>query len=233
MRYYLVYKTTNIINGMFYIGSHETDNKNDSYLGSGVWLRKAIKKYGKDNFRREIIQECADRDEMYSLEEKLVESVRCTPNCYNINVGGSGGWNHINESGMHKGSNNPMNRPEIKQKVLSGLKKKREENKEKYLAISLANLKKANNVGSVRTTETKRLMSVGVRKRWEENREEWLKSMRSTFLVTSPQGIEYKTDELEKFCKDNNLTYTSVWNTSKTQKPVKKGKSKGWSCKKI
>jgi len=119
---------------MFYIGSHETDNKNDSYLGSGVWLRKAIKKYGKDNFRREIIQECADRDEMYSLEEKLVESVRCTPNCYNINVGGSGGWNHINESGMHKGSNNPMNRPEIKQKVSSGLKKKREENKEKYLS---------------------------------------------------------------------------------------------------
>lgn len=37
-KHYLVYKTTNDLNGMYYIGKHATTNPNDSYLGSGVYL---------------------------------------------------------------------------------------------------------------------------------------------------------------------------------------------------
>lgn len=44
---YTVYKTTNIINGKYYIGVHKTTNPNDSYLGSGKAIKEAIKKYGK------------------------------------------------------------------------------------------------------------------------------------------------------------------------------------------
>lgn len=71
MRYYLVYKTTNMVNGKYYIGSHETENKFDSYLGSGTILAKAIKKYGKSVFVRHILFECKSRDAMYKKNMNL------------------------------------------------------------------------------------------------------------------------------------------------------------------
>jgi hypothetical protein len=44
----IIYKTTNIINGKYYVG--KDINNSESYLGSGVLLKRAIKKYGKENF---------------------------------------------------------------------------------------------------------------------------------------------------------------------------------------
>jgi hypothetical protein len=47
MKHY-VYKIINIINGKIYIGKHSsTDINRDSYLGSGIAIAKAIKKYGR------------------------------------------------------------------------------------------------------------------------------------------------------------------------------------------
>ena len=40
---YIVYITTNLINGKKYIGSNSTDNPN--YKGGGIGITKAIKKY--------------------------------------------------------------------------------------------------------------------------------------------------------------------------------------------
>lgn len=44
-----IYITTNLINGKIYIGQSIHSNKN--YLGSGVKLKKAIDKYGTENFK--------------------------------------------------------------------------------------------------------------------------------------------------------------------------------------
>jgi len=48
-----IYIITNLINGKQYVGSHCGD-ENDTYLGSGKIFLKAYKKYGKENFKREI-----------------------------------------------------------------------------------------------------------------------------------------------------------------------------------
>tara|TARA_Y100001938_G_scaffold133516_1_gene192982 strand:+ start:109 stop:258 length:150 start_codon:yes stop_codon:yes gene_type:complete len=48
----VVYKITNNINERVYIGKDINDNPN--YLGSGILIKKAIRKYGKDNFIKEI-----------------------------------------------------------------------------------------------------------------------------------------------------------------------------------
>lgn len=94
--YYIVYKTTNIINSKIYVGYHKTDNLHDSYLGSGTSLLKDIKKYGSQNFTREILHVFDTAEEALLAEESIVtpEFVQ-NDNTYNIVVGGG----YINTSG--------------------------------------------------------------------------------------------------------------------------------------
>ena len=89
----IIYKTTNLINGKIYVGK-DTHNKS-SYLGSGLILQKAVKKYGKENFKKEILEIC------YSIEElsnREIYWIRKLDSCnkeigYNISLGGKGGDN--------------------------------------------------------------------------------------------------------------------------------------------
>lgn len=90
--YYTVYQTTNLINGRTYIGVHRTPDPNDNYLGSGKALLTAVKKYGKENFRKEVLAICETEQEMFELERKLVsEEVTQDRSNYNIAPGGQEG----------------------------------------------------------------------------------------------------------------------------------------------
>ena len=94
--FYVVYKTTNLINGKFYIGKHKTKNINDTYLGSGKILRVAIEKYGIENFKREIICYCENLDHLDETEKVFItKELRQCDECYNIQAGGSGGDRHV------------------------------------------------------------------------------------------------------------------------------------------
>lgn len=54
--YGYIYITTNIINNKKYIGKHKAKVHSKSYLGSGVILNEAIKKYGRSNFTNKVIE---------------------------------------------------------------------------------------------------------------------------------------------------------------------------------
>lgn len=49
-----IYKTTNLVNGMVFIGYSLNDNVQN--LGNGKYITKAIKQYGADNFKKEVLQ---------------------------------------------------------------------------------------------------------------------------------------------------------------------------------
>lgn len=95
--FYTVYQTTNIVNGKTYIGKHQTTILDDGYLGSGKLLRKAIDKYGVENFNKEILHVFDNEAEMNAKEAELVtkEFVLQESN-YNLCVGGHGGWSYVN-----------------------------------------------------------------------------------------------------------------------------------------
>lgn len=96
--YYVIYKTTNLVNKKYYIGAHEAKSLDDDYLGSGKILFRAIKKYGKENFARTILHFCASKEDMYKLEAEIVnESLVNDKTCYNLKIGGEGGWSHWND----------------------------------------------------------------------------------------------------------------------------------------
>ena len=89
--YHIVYKTTNLINNKIYIGKHSTAKLDDGYLGSGKLLIKAIKKYGKENFSREILSEHATVEAVYLEEARLVdEEFVNRKDTYNLQGGGLG-----------------------------------------------------------------------------------------------------------------------------------------------
>lgn len=90
--YYIIYKITNNINKKEYIGAHQTTKVDDGYMGSGTLLNKAFKKYGKENFTKEVIQYCDSTEHMYSQEATLVnEQYVLNRNTYNLKTGGMGG----------------------------------------------------------------------------------------------------------------------------------------------
>jgi len=95
--YHYIYKTTNLKTGKFYVGMHSTDNLNDGYLGSGLRLRRSIRKHGKDNFKLEILEFLPDRSSLKDREKELVnENLLKDPMCMNLKQGGTGGNIGIN-----------------------------------------------------------------------------------------------------------------------------------------
>lgn len=87
--YYIIYETTNEINGKKYRGIHKTNNINDGYLGSGIALEQSLEKYGKQNFSRQILEFCSSYEELIEKEKVYVDEnwVKDKSN-YNLKTGG-------------------------------------------------------------------------------------------------------------------------------------------------
>ena len=102
---YIVYQITNQINGKIYIGAHQTENIDDGYMSSSDPIKSAIKKYGIQNFTKEILFQFNSEKEMYDKQGELVtEEFVSRSDTYNIKTGGLGGWSHWNGTNNHKES---------------------------------------------------------------------------------------------------------------------------------
>ncbi len=95
--YYTIYKITNKLNGKFYIGKHKTKNLDDGYMGSGKLIKRAIKKHGVENFKKEILHIFETESEMNEAEKQLIV---IGEGSYNLCPGGEGGFGYINENGL-------------------------------------------------------------------------------------------------------------------------------------
>lgn len=88
----IIYKTTNLLNGKIYIGKDA--NNTEKYLGSGKLLNRALKKHGRRNFKKEILEKC-NPENINIREQFWIDKMNSqTPNGYNLTAGGSGGRTH-------------------------------------------------------------------------------------------------------------------------------------------
>ena len=94
--YCFVYMTSNLVNNRSYVGWHLTNNIDDGYVGSGKILRKAISKYGKENFKTSILENIKIEEwkekEIYWINEK---KTHVSLGGYNLTLGGEGSLGRI------------------------------------------------------------------------------------------------------------------------------------------
>jgi hypothetical protein len=234
---YYFYKITNTINGKYYYGVHSSKEKNDEYYGSGKAIRSAIKKYGKENFTKEILKTFDNETEMYEYEKQFINE--CTLNdsmCYNLTIGGNGGFYHINSTNKMKGLNNPAHRPDVKKKMVDTARKngsyhtqkrkKAQEYRTKLAAIS--------NTGKKRPEHSEK-MKIKVKELWKDDtyRSNVIDAISGSYEITSPKGDTIITNRLGEFCKQYNLAFVTMWKISETGIPAKKGRCKNWYIKKL
>jgi hypothetical protein len=118
----VIYKITNLINQKIYIGKHS--NHRESYMGSGVAIKKAISKYGLESFKKEIIDNADSLQELNDKEVYWIAFFKSTDPAigYNRSGGGTCDWGSLTDEVREKAR--------IKQKKTMGSKEFKEKRKE-------------------------------------------------------------------------------------------------------
>ena len=102
-----IYKTTCVITGRWYVGMHSCYDINDGYMGSGVVLRRSIRKYGVENHVKEILEFLPTRETLILREREIVnKELIGDGKCMNLKEGGEGGiTNEEHKISFSKGGN--------------------------------------------------------------------------------------------------------------------------------
>jgi group I intron endonuclease len=166
---YCIYKITNLINGKTYIGQHKYLELNDKYMGSGKHLKRALKKYGIENFRKDILVfNISNKEYVDLLERVFIASERekvGAENCYNIVDGGQGGslkgrtCSEQSKRRMSEARKGKHLSDETKKKISEALKGRSTWNKGKHHSDETKKKISEGNKGKHLSEQTKKRMS--------------------------------------------------------------------------
>jgi group I intron endonuclease len=127
-KYHYVYVTTNLLNRKKYIGDHSTDNlEKDKYLGSGrPYFEQAKIKYGKENFKKEILEFFDSKQEAFDAQEKYINEYNTlVPNGYNISPKGGhmykGSMSESTKNKISEGNKGKIRSKEVKAQISKSL----------------------------------------------------------------------------------------------------------------
>jgi len=104
-----IYKITNLVNGLIYVGCtiNSLTHRFDEHLyrcfktDYKSKLYNSIKKYGKENFIIELIEEC-DLNVIYETEKKYIEKLNTFKNGMNSTLGGEGCLGYVHSPEIRK-----------------------------------------------------------------------------------------------------------------------------------
>lgn len=102
--YMIIYLVTNLINQMKYVGQttrtlkqRKSSHLSSSKKGSTYYLHRAIRKYGAENFKWEVIYNASSEEELNEKETFFIKEYNTnSQDGYNLTEGGRGirGWKH-------------------------------------------------------------------------------------------------------------------------------------------
>jgi len=205
----IIYKTTNLINGKIYIGRDK--NNNPDYFGSGKILQLAFNKYGIENFKKEILEDCESLEKLNEQEKYWINYYNSTDRKigYNIALGGNGGDTISNNPKKNEIAETHSNW--MKENNPTRGRKRTEDEIEKWKDSYVGKYLGENNpnYGKKRNEETKELQSK-IRKEWHSNLSEEEKIKIGNKISESNKGKlgNTWTDEQKKnhseWMKENN-----------------------------
>nr|DAJ27929.1 MAG TPA: intron associated endonuclease [Caudoviricetes sp.] len=199
-----IYLTTCLVNNKIYIGKHEL-NGQKNYIGSGTLFKRAVKKYGKENFKKKILRLCFSLHELRIWEHFYIVKYKST----DINIG-----YNIAKGDVNSTEYNPAKLPEVRERI-SNMKKG----------------KPSTFKGKKHSEESKLKLSISVKKRFED--EEQRRHLRKmTLLQFKTKGNPMKGKKQSKESKlKNRISHLSKipWNKGKpwnkeTIEKIKKSK---------
>ena len=198
-----IYKIKNLINNKIYIGKSKYNDP--KYLGSGLQITEAVKKYGRDNFIKEIIEECVD-EIVNDREIFWITHYNSTNNKigYNISRGGEGGthyWRTLTDE----------QRKEHNKKISNGRKGK---------------------LLGPRSEETRKKQSKSFREHADKNpnffKQRALAKCKKYTCINHATSEVFYTNNLTEFCKTHNLNKGAMQHNSRTKKTMC---NDNWSCR--
>lgn len=218
MRY--IYCITNLLDGKTYFGQRTLPNvkyrtpENDPYFGSGVYISRAIKKYGKENFKRDIIiKGDFSKEQINRFEKCIIRVQRFLGKAeYNLANGGDGGdlSEFIDYSSSERSENisNAMKKAYKEGRIKprgwtfhNGMKGKHFSDKAKQKMRESHLGEKNSQYGKHRSEETKKRIRAALARDYKAE----YKDLYETFL-----DHILSSDEKRFFAKKYNIAYDSI-----------------------
>lgn len=180
-----VYLTTNLINGKKYIGLKTSNIFLENYFGSGKLIRLALKKYGEENFKVEILEECDTIEELRECERKWIKKFDAQKSSEFYNIAEGGQWGNC-IIGMSE-----EQLKEYKQHLSEGVKQSYINNPD--LRVQ-RRIQRQNMKGKIEVTpEQCKAISIRNKKMWEERKEELTQILRENIEKHKKEGVYKET----------------------------------------
>lgn len=183
-----IYETTNLVNGTKYIGLSSKKEFDESYLGSGLILIKAVKKYGRENFKVKPLEYHYSKQSLIDAERRVIKERKAniSDKYYNICEGGQ--WGN----------------------VVSGMSKERKE----VMSEKISKKRKAwfNNNPEQRELYAKRMSEMASGKKLSEEDKARLQKAQKEDRINNPEKYKKAIEKGLQTRKDNN---SNPWLTKK------------------